>query len=57
MIAHTATSNLASQRVLEHVGFARVGVASDPVDGEVIVWQLEAQLPSAWGTFDTGGTP
>lgn len=39
VIASTAVGNVASQRVLEHNGFERVGARVDPDDGEVILWR------------------
>ena len=39
VIAHTAPSNRASQRVLEKNGFSREGSKVDPKDGEVWIWQ------------------
>jgi RimJ/RimL family protein N-acetyltransferase len=39
VIAETNHDNLASQRVLEHNGFARIGERVDAEDGALIVWQ------------------
>lgn len=36
--AQTATTNPASARVLEKLGFARVGTAWDEGDGDLILW-------------------
>jgi RimJ/RimL family protein N-acetyltransferase len=33
--------NIASQRVLERNGFARIGERSDLEDGELILWRIE----------------
>jgi RimJ/RimL family protein N-acetyltransferase len=41
LIAETALANVASQRVLEVNGFARVGRSVDGEEGEMIVWRLE----------------
>lgn len=41
VVAETMTANLASQRVLEHNGFVREGVRTDPEDGEVILWRRD----------------
>jgi RimJ/RimL family protein N-acetyltransferase len=38
--AHTATWNVASQRVLEKNGFARVGELTTDEDGSLIVWTI-----------------
>ena len=37
--AETATWNVPSQHVLQHLGFNEVRRRSDPNDGELIVWQ------------------
>ena len=37
-MAKTASSNVASQRVLEKNGFTPCGKASDPEDGELVLW-------------------
>ena len=37
--AETVVDNLASQRVLEKSGFARVGTRDDPEDGTLILWE------------------
>jgi RimJ/RimL family protein N-acetyltransferase len=39
--AETAVGNTPSQRVLEHNGFARVGLRNDPEDGELIRWRVD----------------
>jgi RimJ/RimL family protein N-acetyltransferase len=39
--AETGVGNLASQRVLEHNGFARVGERVDEADGELICWHRD----------------
>ncbi len=41
VIARTAPQNVASQRVLEKVGFTRGVIEVDPADGEVITWRCE----------------
>lgn len=41
--AQTATHNPASARVLEKLGFGRVGTAWDEEDGDLIVWACVAQ--------------
>lgn len=42
LVAETATGNLPSQRVLQKNGFARIGTAIDPDDGEIIRWRADA---------------
>jgi RimJ/RimL family protein N-acetyltransferase len=44
--AETAVENLASQRVLEHNGFLRVGERRDADDGELICWRASAPGPA-----------
>jgi len=39
IVASTAASNVASQRVLARNGFERVGTRFDPDDGEVLLWR------------------
>ncbi len=39
IVALTAIDNFASQRVLEHNWFERVGTRVDPDDGEVFLWR------------------
>jgi [ribosomal protein S5]-alanine N-acetyltransferase len=38
--AYTATGNLASQRVLEKLGFTRTGTAWNEEDGDLIAWSI-----------------
>jgi RimJ/RimL family protein N-acetyltransferase len=40
VIARTAISNIASQRVLRRNGFAPVNAGHDPSEGEMILWRL-----------------
>jgi RimJ/RimL family protein N-acetyltransferase len=40
VVAHTVPSNVASQRVLEHVGFTRVESEPGPDGSEMIAWHL-----------------
>jgi len=42
VIAHTLPGGLASQRVLEKLGFTRLGVFFEPEDGEVFRFRLAA---------------
>jgi RimJ/RimL family protein N-acetyltransferase len=37
----TPVQNIASQRVLERNGFARIGERSDLEDGELILWRID----------------
>lgn len=39
--AEAAQSNVASQRVLDHNGFAQVGVRYDPNEGKLLLWALD----------------
>lgn len=39
--ADTAVANIASQRMLERAGFARVGERVDDEDGSLICWRVE----------------
>lgn len=39
ILADTAIDNSASQRVLEHNGFSRIGTRNDPEDGELVCWK------------------
>lgn len=41
LVAETALSNLASQRVVEANGFSRTGTSHDADEGEMVVWTLE----------------
>jgi RimJ/RimL family protein N-acetyltransferase len=41
LTAQTALANLPSQRALEANGFAKVGTAHDPEDGDLLVWRLD----------------
>jgi RimJ/RimL family protein N-acetyltransferase len=41
VLASTPVQNIASQRVLERNGFARIGERSDLEDGELILWRIE----------------
>ena len=41
VIAKTAFDNPASARVLQKVGFARVGQRLDPEDGALDLWQVD----------------
>jgi RimJ/RimL family protein N-acetyltransferase len=40
VLASTPVDNIASQRVLERNGFARVGEREDPEDGQLILWRI-----------------
>ena len=47
LIAETHEANVASQRVLQHNGFAITGRRVDPQDGPLLVWTLDlARAPS-----------
>lgn len=39
LTAETSIHNIASQRVLEANGFARIGTRTDPEDGELFLWR------------------
>ncbi len=41
LLASTPVGNIASQRVLERNGFARIGERSNPEDGKLILWRIE----------------
>ena len=41
LVAETALSNLASQRVAQANGFIRTGTSHDADEGEMVVWTLE----------------
>jgi RimJ/RimL family protein N-acetyltransferase len=41
VLASTPVQNIASQRVLERNGFARIGERSDPEDGDLILWRID----------------
>jgi len=41
VLASTPEDNIASQRVLERNGFARVGERADPENGQLILWRIE----------------
>lgn len=43
--ARTAVANVASQRVLEKAGFARVGTSWDEEDGDLVDWERGAVAP------------
>jgi RimJ/RimL family protein N-acetyltransferase len=42
VIAETAVNNPASQRVLETNGFAKTGMRTDAVDGQLILWRHQS---------------
>ncbi|MGP6156286.1 MAG: GNAT family N-acetyltransferase [Vulcanimicrobiaceae bacterium] len=46
VVAETVASNLASARVLEKNGFERTGARTDPLDGELVLWQATARPQS-----------
>jgi RimJ/RimL family protein N-acetyltransferase len=41
LTAETATSNIASQKILESNGFIRVGTRNDAEDGNLFCWHLQ----------------
>ncbi len=43
IVAETRTDNIASQRVLERNGFARIGERLDEEDGDLFCWRAEIQ--------------